>query len=151
MNKEKILYLCTGNSCRSQMAEAWTKKLKGDRFEAYSAGVEPKEVDPRAVKAMAEAGIDISGQKSKDIEALGDMEFDYVVTLCANARESCPYFPAKTRVLHRGFDDPPKLAQDVDDEEEAMTHYRRVRDEIRVFVESLPAVLNKDENEIGPS
>jgi arsenate reductase len=139
--KRSILFLCTGNSCRSQMAEAWTRHLKADEFEAYSAGVAPKPVDPRAVQAMAEAGLDISGQKSKDIDSLGNLEFDYVVTLCDNARESCPYFPAKTRLLHRGFDDPPKLAAGAPDEEAAMAPYRRVRDDIRAFVEGLPETL----------
>jgi arsenate reductase len=143
VQKAKILFLCTGNSCRSQMAEAWTRYLKGDQFDAYSAGVKPKGVDPRAVKAMAEAGIDISGQKSKDVDALGNMEFDYVITLCDNARESCPYFPAKTKLIHRGFDDPPKLAETAKNEEEAMTHYRRIRDEIKAFVEALPLELRK--------
>jgi len=142
--KLKILYLCTGNSCRSQMAEAWTRLLKGDRFDAYSAGVAPKAVDPRAIKAMAEAGIDISEQKSKDVDALGNMEFDYVITLCDNARESCPYFPAKTKLIHRGFEDPPKLAESAKSEEKAMIHYRRVRDEIKAFVETLPEVLQTE-------
>jgi len=136
--KFKILFLCTGNSCRSQMAEAWTRLLKGDRFDVYSAGVAPKAVDPRAIKAMAEAGIDISEQKSKDVDALGNMEFDYVITLCDNARESCPYFPAKTKLIHQGFEDPPKFAEEAKNEEEAMAHYRRVRDEIRAFVETFP-------------
>ena len=140
-NKARILFLCTGNSCRSQMAEAWTRQLKGHEFEPYSAGVNPKRIDPRAVKAMAEVGIDISAQVSKDIETLGDLGFDYVVTLCDNARESCPYFPAKTRVMHWGFDDPPRLAADAEDEEEAMAPYRRVRDEIRAFIETLPEAL----------
>jgi len=137
-DKARILFLCTGNSCRSQMAEAWTGHLKGDQLDAYSAGVKPKNMDPRAVKAMAEVGVDISGQKSKDVSALGNMEFDYVITLCDNARESCPYFPAKTKLIHKGFDDPPKLAENAKSEEEAMTHYRRVRDEIRAFVDTLP-------------
>lgn len=141
---KRVLFLCTGNSCRSQMAEAWTKQLKGNEFEAYSAGVAPKAVDPRGIKAMAEAGLDISGQKSKDVDALGNMEFDYVVTLCDNARESCPYFPARTRLLHHGFDDPPELAADARNEEEAMVPYRRVRDEIRAFVEGLPGVLMEE-------
>jgi arsenate reductase len=140
--KKKVLFLCTGNSCRSQMAEAWTRHLKGDQFEAYSAGVEPRTVDPRAIKAIAEAGIDISGQKSKGIDALGSIEFDYVITLCDNARESCPYFPAKTKLIHKGFDDPPKLAEKAKNEEEAMVHYRRVRDEIKAFVETLPEELS---------
>jgi arsenate reductase len=141
VRKAKLLFLCTGNSCRSQMAEAWTKHLKGDQFEAYSAGVEPRGVDPRAVKAMAEVRLDISGQKSKDVGAFGNMEFDYVITLCDNARESCPYFPAKTKLIHKGFDDPPRLAENARNDEEAMAHYRRVRDEIRAFVESLPEEL----------
>jgi arsenate reductase len=141
-DKARILFLCTGNSCRSQMAEAWTRHLKGNQFEAYSAGVEPRRVDPRAIKAMAEAGIDISRQKSKDVDALGSMEFDYVITLCDNARESCPYFPAKTKLIHRGFDDPPKLAEKAKNEEEAMAHYRRIRDEIKAFVETLPEQIS---------
>jgi arsenate reductase len=127
------------------MAEAWTRSQKGDQFEAYSAGVAPKAIDPRAIKAMAEAGIDISGQKSKDVDALGRMEFDYVITLCNNARESCPYFPAKTKLIHRGFDDPPRLAEKVVNEEEAMASYRRVRDEIKAFVEALPSELRNQE------
>jgi arsenate reductase len=142
--KAKILYLCTGNSCRSQMAEAWTNKLKGDQFEAYSAGVEPKGIDPRALKSMAEAGIDISKQKSKDISSLVDIEFDFIVTLCDKARESCPFFPSKARLLHRGFEDPPKLAQYADNEEEAMSHYLRVRDEIRTFVDKFPQSLEEN-------
>jgi len=142
-DKIRILFLCTGNSCRSQMAEAWTNRLKGDQFEAYSAGVKPKGIDPRAVKAMAEAGIDISGQKSKGIELLGDMPFDYVVTLCDNARESCPFFPARSRLMHHGFDDPPRLAENEEDEKKAMSHYRRVRDEIKAFVEKMPGILEE--------
>lgn len=141
-DKPRILFLCTGNSCRSQMAEAWTNHLKREVLEAHSAGVTPKGVDPRAVKAMAEAGVDISGQKSKDVDALGNLEFDYVITLCDNARESCPYFPAKTKLIHKGFEDPPKLAENAKTEEEAMAHYRRVRDEIRTFVQGLPEGLS---------
>jgi arsenate reductase len=144
-NKIKILFLCTGNACRSQMAEGWTRRLKADSIEAYSGGVNPHAVDPRAVKAMAEAGVDISGQTSKHVDALEDIEFDYVVTLCDNAQKSCPVFPARTRVLHVGFPDPPKLAADAQTEEEAMAYYRRVRDEIRSFVEKLPQVLLEDQ------
>jgi arsenate reductase (thioredoxin) len=138
MGKPKILFLCTGNSCRSQMAEGWTRALKDDQLEAYSAGIQPKRVDPLAVKVMAEAGIDISGQTSKDIDSLGNLEFEYVVTLCDNARESCPFFPAKTMRVHQGFEDPPLLAAEAATEEEALVPYRRVRDEIRAFVETLP-------------
>jgi arsenate reductase len=141
MGKPRILFLCTGNSCRSQMAEGWTRVLKGDQLEAYSAGIQPKGMDPRAVRAMAEAGIDISGQTSKDIDALGNPEFEYVVTLCDNAREACPFFPAKTKRIHQGFDDPPVLAAGAATEEEALIPYRRVRDEIKAFVETLPEAL----------
>jgi arsenate reductase (thioredoxin) len=137
----KILFLCTGNSCRSQMAEGWTRQLKGDFIDAYSAGVEPHGVDPGAVKVMAEVGIDISGQASKHLDTLQGIEFDFVITLCDQANESCPFFPGKTRRLHMGFDDPPKLAAGSPTEEEALQHYRRVRDEIRAFVEKLPDVL----------
>ncbi|MBW1709881.1 MAG: arsenate reductase ArsC [Deltaproteobacteria bacterium] len=141
--RKNVLFLCTGNSCRSQIAEGWTKHLKRAQFEPYSAGVKVKGVDPRAVKAMAEAGIDISEQSSKMIDDLPDVEFDYVITLCDHARESCPFFPAKTRVMHAGFEDPPELAKNASDEEEAMRHYRKIRDEIKAFIESLPDALLK--------
>ncbi len=141
--KTKILFLCTGNSCRSQMAEGWAKLLKSDTIEAYSAGVAPKGIDPRAIKAMAEAGVDISGQKSKSVEEFMDLEFDYVVTLCGGARKSCPVFPGDTKIVHVGFEDPPELARNAADEEEALLHYRRVRDEIKAFVEGLPDNLEE--------
>ncbi len=140
-HKIKILFLCTGNSCRSQIAEAWTRHLRAERIEAHSAGVAPKEVDPRAIRVMAEVGVDISGQVSKDVSALRHIEFDYVITLCDRANEACPFFPAKTKVLHAGFDDPPRLAEGSQTEEETMTHYRRVREEIREFVVRLPELL----------
>lgn len=139
--KETVLFLCTGNSCRSQMAEAWTRHMRKEVLEPFSAGLKPKGVDPRAARAMQEVGIDISGQSSKDMGALGERPFDFVVTLCDNAHESCPFFPAKTRVVHRGFDDPPRLAAGAESDDEAMTHYRRVRDEIRDFVQQLPEAL----------
>ena len=139
--KLKILFLCTGNSCRSQMAEGWARQLKRETIEAYSGGVAPHVVDPRAVRAMAEVGIDISAQESKDVDTLEHIEFDYVITLCDKANQSCPVFPAKTRLLHVGFDDPPKLAAGAQTEEEAMAHYRRVRDAIKEFVEKLPEAL----------
>lgn len=125
------------------MAEGWTRKLKNDQMEVYSAGVTPSTIDPKAVKVMAEAGVDISGQKSKDIDEFLGMEFDYVVTLCDHANESCPIFPGKTKRVHKGFDDPPVLAAGTPDEDSAMGHYRRVRDEIRSFVEELPDNLEK--------
>ncbi|HNV49205.1 MAG TPA: arsenate reductase ArsC [Spirochaetota bacterium] len=141
MNKTKILFLCTGNSCRSQMAEGWANHLKGDAIEAYSAGVAPHSLDPRAVRAMADAGVDISGHHSKHVSELVGIEFDYVVTVCGHAQETCPFFPGKTKVVHAGFEDPPKLAEGAATDEEAMAHYRRVRDEIRVYIETLPEAL----------
>jgi len=142
--KLKVLFLCTGNSCRSQMAEGWARALKSDVIEPYSAGIETHGMNPNAVKVMAEAGVDISGQRSKHVDELEGIEFDYVVTVCDNAHESCPLFPGKTKVLHKGFDDPPRLAKDAATEEEALDSYRRVRDEIRKFVESLPDSLEHD-------
>ena len=137
----KILFLCTGNSCRSQMAEGWARHLKSDRFDAYSAGVETHDLDPNAVKVMAEAGVDISGHRSQHIDEFRNVHLDHVVTVCGHAHESCPVFPGKTKVTHVGFDDPPQLAQDAATEDEALLHYRRVRDEIRAFVERLPEAL----------
>ena len=137
----RLLFLCTGNSCRSQMAEGWTRYLKADRIEAYSAGIETHGLNPNAVKVMAEAGVDIAGQQSKHVDTLLDVPFDYVVTVCDHASEHCPLFPGKAKVVHRGFDDPPRLAQHATNEEEALNHYRRVRDEIRTFVETLPQNL----------
>jgi arsenate reductase (thioredoxin) len=143
-DKPKVLFLCTGNSCRSQMAEAWTRHLKGDRYEPYSAGVDVRPVDPLAVRAMAEVGLDISGQHSKHVDSLKDLEFDYVITVCDHAREACPFFPARTSLLHQEFADPPKLAQTARNEGEALDYYRRVRDEIKAFIESLQEILEKD-------
>ena len=140
-NKLKILFLCTGNSCRSQMAEGWARRLKGDVIEAYSAGIEAHGLNPLAVKVMAEAGVDISRQRSKSVAEVKDVPFDYVVTVCDHAHESCPLFPGKAKIVHVGFDDPPRLAKDARTEEEALGHYRRVRDEIRAFVERLPEAL----------
>jgi len=139
----KVLFLCTGNSCRSQMAEGWTRHLKSDRIEAYSAGIETHGLTPDAVRVMAEAGVDISGQRSKHVSELQGVEFDCVVTVCDHASESCPVFPGRTKVVHVGFDDPPRLAEGARTEEERLAPYRRVRDEIREFVESLPESLAK--------
>ncbi|MEI7879774.1 MAG: arsenate reductase ArsC [bacterium] len=137
----KILFLCTGNSCRSQMAEGWARHLKRDVIEAYSAGIETHGLNPNAVKVMAEAGVDISGHRSKHVDELKDVEFDYVVTVCDNAHESCPLFLGKTKVVHVGFQDPPRLAREVKTEDGKLDCYRRVRDEIRQFVEKLPGAL----------
>jgi len=136
--KVKVLFLCTGNSCRSQMAEGWARHLKGDALDPYSAGIEKHGLNPDAVKVMAEAGVDISGHTSKTLDYLGGIKFDYVVTVCGHAHESCPMFPGEAKVIHVGFDDPPKLAKDETDPEKALGHYRRVRDEIRALVETLP-------------
>lgn len=139
--KLKILFLCTGNSCRSQMAEGWVRELKGDLIDVYSAGIETHGLNPNAVKVMAEAGVDISGQTSKLLDVYKDMTFDYVVTVCDHANESCPMFLGKTKRVHTGFDDPPKLAAAFEDEEDKLNCYRRVRDDIKAYVESLPESL----------
>ncbi len=139
----KILFLCTGNSCRSQMAEGWARHLKGGVIEAWSAGIETHGLNPNAVRVMAEAGVDISGHTSKNVADLMDIPFDYVVTVCGHAHETCPMFPGKARVVHVGFDDPPALAKLAAGEGEKLDCYRRVRDEIRAFVETLPESLNK--------
>ena len=139
----KVLFLCTGNSCRSQMAEGWAHALKSGVLEPYSAGIEKHGLNPRAVRVMAEAGVDISGHQSKTVAELGPMYFDYVITVCGHANEHCPLFPGKAKIVHVGFDDPPQLAKTAKTEEEALAHYRRVRDEIRAFVETLPESLEK--------
>jgi arsenate reductase len=138
----KLLFLCTGNSCRSQMAEGWARALKSDALEVFSAGIEKHGLNPRAVRVMAEAGVDISGHTSKTVAELGPVPFDYVVTVCGHANEHCPLFPGRAKIIHVGFDDPPQLAQTAKTEEEALAPYRRVRDEIRAFVETLPAILH---------
>jgi arsenate reductase len=139
--KRHVLFLCTHNSCRSQMAEGWARRLLKGQFESYSAGIDPIRVDPRAVQVMAEAGVDISAQRSKSMSEIQDVDFDYVVTVCDQAREQCPYFPARVGELHASFDDPPALAGQAKDEQAALAVYRRVRDEIRRFIEELPQVL----------
>src|ERR1041385_8053991 len=141
MRKMKVLFLCTGNSCRSQMAEGWARHLKGDSVEACSAGIEKHGMNPYAVQVMAEAGVDISGQRSKTVADLGSIPFDYVVTVCSHANEHCPVFPGTARVVHVGFDDPPALTRQTADGEDKLAVYRRVRDEIRTFIETLPASL----------
>jgi arsenate reductase len=141
MRKLKVLFLCTGNSCRSQMAEGWARHLKGDAIEPYSAGIEKHGMDPHAVEVMAEAGVDITGHRSKTIAELGPVEFDYVVTVCDNANEHCPVFPGKVKVVHVGFDDPPKLTAGLPDNDTKLAIYRRVRDQIRSFVMTIPESL----------
>jgi len=143
--KIKVLMLCTGNSCRSQMAEGWARALKGDQIEVWSAGIETHGMNPNAIRVMSEVGIDISGHFSKNVNTLFDVGFDYVVTVCGNADETCPTFPGNTRKVHVGFDDPPKLARAIaargGSEQEQLDAYRRVRDEIKKWVETLPDSL----------
>ena len=139
--RTSILFLCTGNSCRSQMAEGLCRHLKGDLFDTCSAGLEKHGLNPRAMQVMAEIGIDISDHYSKTLDELDGSKFDWVVTVCGHAHETCPAFPAQARVLHRGFDDPPRLAQSASSEQEELACYRRVRDEIREFIEQLPGSL----------
>lgn len=137
--KLRVMFLCTGNSCRSQMAEGWAKALRSDQVEAYSAGTHPHGLNPLAIRAMREAGVDITTHTSKKPEQIG-VPFDVVVTVCDSAHEACPIFPG-ARVVHVGFDDPPRLAKAAASEDEAMVHYRRVRDEIRAFVLTIPESL----------
>ena len=124
------------------MAEGWAHALKADEIEAYSAGIETHGLNPNAVKVMAEAGVDITTQRSQHIDELSDVALDVVVTVCDNAAEACPLFPGKVRVVHHAFDDPPRLAAEAKTEEEALGHYRRVRDEIRAYVETLPKAVS---------
>jgi arsenate reductase len=126
------------------MAEGWARALKGDCIEAYSAGIEKHGMNPHAVKVMAEASVDISRQHSKTVAEIGVVEFDYVVTVCGHADENCPLFPGKTKVVHVGFEDPPKLTKEMPDGEEKLAIYRRVRDEIRRFVAGLPEGLKSE-------
>ncbi len=143
MTRLAVLFLCTGNSCRSQMAEGWARHLKGEVLRVGSAGVAPQGLNPLAVTVMAEVGVDISHHESRDVRKVMEEGWDVVVTVCGDAHESCPVFPGQTRIVHIGFDDPPRLARDASSGEEALVHYRRVRDEIRLFVEGLPDSLGR--------
>lgn len=134
----KVLFLCTGNSCRSQIAEGWARQLKSDVIEAYSAGIRPIGVSSRAIKAMAEVGVDISTQTSNHIDQFLGIDFDYVVTLCNNAAESCPVFSGKAKVIHKPFDDPYFASGS---EEQIMAEFRKARDEIKAFIETMPESL----------
>jgi arsenate reductase len=139
----RVLFLCTGNSCRSQMAEGWARQLQSGVIDAYSAGVETHGLNPLAVRVMAEVGVDISHHWSKRVDEVANIDFDFVVTVCGHANENCPMFPGKAKVVHVGFDDPPKLAEDAQSEAEALDCYRTVRDQIRRFIETLPETLQK--------
>jgi len=144
-DKPVVLFLCTGNSCRSQIAEGWARHLRGDAMEACSAGVSPSQLNADAVRVMAEAGVDISRQRAKHVNELAGQPIDFVVTVCDHAHETCPVFSGGAKVVHRSFDDPPHIAAGAETEEQRLTPYRRVRDEIRAFVETLPAVLQAQE------
>jgi arsenate reductase (thioredoxin) len=134
-NRIKVLFVCMGNSCRSQMAEGWARHLKGNIIDEYSGGIRPIGVSSRAVKVMAEAGVDISRQKSQCIDEFSEIDFDYIITLCDNAAQMCPVFPETVKVIHRPFEDPYFATGS---EEDVMETFRRVRDEIRDFVEAIP-------------
>jgi arsenate reductase len=140
--KIKILFLCTGNACRSQIAEGWARHLKSDVIEAYSAGVWPVGVSSRAIQVMAEAGVDISSHTSDHVDDFMKIDFDYVVTLCDNARKSCPVFSGKVKLIHKPFEDPTFVVGSTD---EIMRAFRRTRDLIREFVETLPESLKNEE------
>ena len=140
--KLNVLFLCTGNSCRSQMAEGWATHLKGDQIEAFSAGVLPSIVSRRAIKVMAEAGVDISKHTSKHVNDLVGIEFDYVVTVCDNAREQCPIFPYKVKTVHKAFKDPSFV---IGTEEQILHEFRKTRDLIREYIETLPESLESEE------
>ncbi len=142
-NRINVLFLCTGNSCRSQIAEGWAIQLKSDVIEAYSAGIRPIGVNPKTIEVMAEADVDISGHTSKHIDELVGIDFDYVVTVCDNAREQCPVFPGRAKLFHKAFDDPYFATGS---EEEIMGEFRRVRDQIKAFVEKLPDNLTAKED-----
>jgi len=140
--KKKVLFLCTGNSCRSQMAEGWLRHLHKDHFEAFSAGIAKHGMNNYAIQAMKEIGIDISAHRSKLLIELKGLDFDLVVTVCSNAHESCPLFPGKAKVVHVPFDDPPALAAGLSDNDEIMAPYRRVRDQIGEFVKSIDKLID---------
>jgi len=151
MWKMKVLFLCTGNSCRSQMAEGWARHLRGDLLEPYSAGIEKHGMNPHAMAVMKEAGVDLSNQSSKTVAELGPVRFDAVVTVCGHAHEHCPAFSGSARVVHVAFEDPPKLTRDLPDGAAKLAVYRRVRDEIRAFVETLPEALNTGSASSSPN
>lgn len=144
--KVKVLFLCTGNACRSQMAEAWARHLHPDKIEAFSAGVSPSWVFPETIAVMEEEGIDMSHARSKFVEEFLDREIDIVISVCDHAKEVCPVFPKKVRTLHRGFDDPPMLSYS-NPGGDGLAQYRRVRDEIRDFVSGLPKLLDGEQRE----
>ncbi|RME77325.1 MAG: arsenate reductase ArsC [Planctomycetota bacterium] len=141
--KKKILFLCTGNSCRSQMAEALGKALKDDEYQFWSAGIFAKELDPLAMEVLEEVGISTNNLYSKNLDSLNSTDFDYVITLCGHADETCPFFPGPTQKLHIPFEDPPKLAANLSEKEEKKKIYRKIRDEIQKMILELEKILNE--------
>lgn len=137
---KNVLFLCTGNSCRSQMAEGWGRELLGDKFNFYSAGTKKHGLNQRALQVMSEAGVDISNHESNTTDELAVSHMDYVFTVCSDAHENCPFFPGG-KIIHVGFDDPPRLTSDMTDEEEILNVYRRVRDEIKDVVSKLETYM----------
>ena len=137
-SKKRILILCTGNSARSQMAEGLLRHDAGERFEVFSAGTKPGIVRPEAIAVMRELGIDLAGHRSKHVDEFIDQPFDYVLTVCDNAKESCPVFPGQTVTTHRNFEDPAALEGT---EEERLNLFRRVRDEIREYLTTFPTEI----------
>ena len=135
--RKKVLFLCTGNSCRSQMAEGWARHHHDDRIETWSAGIEKHGLNPMAVKAMKQAGVDIAHHQSKLLSELSHIQFDLVITVCGHADEHCPLFPGSTKVIYHGFDDPPQLAEKLTTEKEKLACYQRVCLEIQDFIKTL--------------
>ncbi len=142
----RLLFLCTGNSCRSQMAEGLCRARHPERFEVHSAGIEKHGLNPDAIVVMAEVGIDISAHQSRRLDELDDPVFDVVITVCGHAHETCPIFPGNAKVIHQGFDDPPALASTESEREKTLDHYRRVRDEIDQYVRLLPEMFQPVED-----
>ncbi len=130
---KNVLFLCTGNSCRSQMAEGWGKSLKGDKYNFFSAGTKKHGLNPNAVKVMSEVNIDISSHESNTTDEFPGVKMDYVFTVCSDAHENCPYFP-EGKIIHTGFDDPPRLTKNMSEPDQILPIYRRVRDEIKEVV-----------------
>jgi arsenate reductase len=143
--KKNVLFLCTGNSCRSQMAHGWAKKLKGDKFDFYSAGTKKYGLNQNAIKVMRESGVDISSHESNTVDEITEVTMDYVFTVCSDAHENCPIF-SSGKIIHVGFDDPPRLTEGLTDEEDILNIYRRVRDEIKNFILKIELYI-EDENE----
>lgn len=137
---KNVLFLCTGNSCRSQMAEGWGRYLKGGDYQFYSAGTKKHGLNPRAVQVMLEAGVDISKHESNTPDELPKIAMDYVFTVCSDAHENCPYFPGG-KIIHVGFDDPPRITKDMINEEEILEVYRKVRDEIKEMVNHIETYI----------